>query len=227
VPIESLERDLEAAVDGWDWSKGAHGHSLSLPARSQVHPMGRDHPNNLPFADRLKSCPHFRAIFDSFEAQVVSFRLLRKLPEACYRWHHDRNKGPGVIRFQIPIRTNGDSRLIVTDYREFADVKGLGSVRPARDETFDSLEAFKQANVGHYKEHVLQPGRLYYFDTSRLHNLVNRGSTARITLAIDVLANAALEQRYPEIGEEIRGVVRQASRKRQAENTSETRNESK
>jgi len=202
LPLESLERDLETAVDGWDWSRGAHGHSLSLPSSSQVHPLGRDHSNNLPFADILDRCPGFRSIFDGFQSAVVSFRLLRKLPAASYRWHHDRNKGPGVVRFQIPIRTNTDTRLIVTDYSDFSEVKGLGNVRPARDETFDTLEIFKRTNTGHYREYELQPGRLYYFNTSRVHNLINRGDTARITLSIDVVANADLERRYPGIAEE-------------------------
>jgi hypothetical protein len=204
VALDRLERDLEAAVAGWDWSKGAHGHSLSLPSREQVHPLGRDHPNNLPFADRLDHCPCFRTIFDAFGAGIVSFRLLRKLPAASYRWHHDRNKGPGVVRFQIPIRTNSDTRLIVTDYTEFTDVAGLGPVRPKRDETFDTLDVFKQANAGHYREYELRPGRLYYFNTGRIHNLVNRGDKERITLSIDVVADADLLRRYPEIDEELR-----------------------
>ncbi len=44
---------------------------------------------------------------------------------------------------------------------------------------------------------------LYYFDTTRVHTLVNPGPGERITLSFDLIANDWLRARFPDIREEI------------------------
>jgi hypothetical protein len=200
-PVERLLNDLAIATSGWDWSQGAYGHSLSLPAREQIHPAERDHANNIPYADVLDRCPFFREIFDSFECEKASFRLLRRPPLSSYAWHTDQDKGPEVVRFQIPIITNDQSTIVITDYRQYDEFR-FTDQRMSEEEAFEQYPAFKQADQGHFEEHVLEAGRLYYFNTSRFHNLFNRGTTERITLAMDFVVNDWLRRRYPAIEEE-------------------------
>jgi len=199
--VDRLTADLTRAIEGWDWSKGAYGHSLSLPARDEIHPEGQDHYNNLPFANVLDKCPYFREIFDGFECEKISFRLLRRPPASCYAWHTDKDKGPSVARFQVPIITNDQSSLIVTDYYEYNEFKSMKE-RLSEEEAFEKYALFKESNRGFFEEHVLQPGVLHYFDTNRFHNLFNLASTERITLAMDFLVNDWLRERYPAIKEE-------------------------
>jgi len=199
--VDQMIAELANATRGWDWSKGAYGHSLSLPSREEIHPAEQDHFNNLPYANALNSCPYFRQIFDGFECEKASFRLLRRPPESCYAWHTDQDKGPSVVRFQVPIITNDQSTIIVTDYRRYEEFKSMKQ-RMSESEAYDHYDEFKEFNRGYFEEHVLQPGMLYYFNTSRFHNLFNRGSTERITLAMDLIVNDWLRRRYPAIEEE-------------------------
>jgi len=199
--VDRLIADLTRATEEWDWSKGAYGHSLSLPSREDIHPAGQDHFNNLPFANVLGNCPYFQQIFDGFECEKVSFRLLRRPPTSSYAWHTDKDKGPSVVRFQVPIITNDQSALIVTDYQEYDEFKSMKE-RLSEREAFETYASFKKSNRGCFEEHVLKPGVLYYFDTRRFHNLFNLASTERITLAMDFLVNDWLRERYPAIEEE-------------------------
>jgi hypothetical protein len=204
--VDRLTADLTRATEGWDWSKGAYGHSLSLPSREETHPEGQDHYNNLPFANVLGNCPYFREIFDGFECEKVSFRLLRRPPMSSYAWHTDKDKGPSVVRFQVPIITNDESALIVTDYHEYSEFKSMKERLSERD-AFERYALFKESNQGFFEEHVLQPGVLYYFDTNRFHNLFNLTSTERITLVMDFFVNDWLRQRYPAIEEECGSII--------------------
>lgn len=52
---------------------------------------------------------------------------------------------------------------------------------------------------------LLEPGRLHYFDTTRVHTLVNPGPSQRITLSFDLVANAWLRERFPAILQELQG----------------------
>ncbi len=199
--VDRLRADLELATSGWDWSKGAYGHSLSLPSREELHPAGRDHFNNLPFANVLGKCHYFRQIFDSFECEKVSFRLLRRPPASAYAWHTDKDKGPEVVRFQVPIITNDQSSLVITKYRDYDEFKSMKE-RLSEREAFDNYALFKKSNQGSFEEHVLKPGVLYYFDTNKFHNLFNLASTERVTLAMDFYVNDWLRERYPAIEDE-------------------------
>jgi hypothetical protein len=199
VPLDGLVEDTRRAVEGWDWSRGAFGHALSLPAYRQLHPYGRYGYGNFPCLGLLGHCPRFRQIFEGLECEKVSFRLLRRGPSSSYSLHTDRRKGPGVVRFQVPIVEDGTAFLVTTDYESKDQVRGLQSDSLSEE----SFEAFARANAGHFRKHHLEAGQLYYFDTTRVHTLVNPGPEERITLAFDLLANDWLLARFPEVRTEI------------------------
>jgi hypothetical protein len=199
VPLDSLVEDMRRATEGWDWSRGAYGHALSLPAYGQLHPYGRYSYENFPCAGLLGRCQAFRRVFEDFECEKVSFRLLRRGPSSSYSLHTDRRKGPGVVRFQIPIISNDAAFLVTTDYESADQARGARSGYLSEE----SFEAFARANAGHFRKHHLEPGRLYHFDTTRVHTLVNPGPGERITLVFDVVANDWLLARFPEVRAEI------------------------
>jgi len=200
VPLAGLREDARRAADGWDWSRGAFGHALSLPARGDLHPSGRYRYHNHPCTGLLDRLPHLRGVFDGLECEKVSFRLLRREPSSAYAWHTDQWKGRGVVRFQIPIVSDADVFLVTTDYDHQRQVRGVGPV--LTPETFD---AFAAANAGHFERHSLEPGLLHYFDTTHVHTLVNPGPGERITLSFDLVANDWLRERFPPIVGELGG----------------------
>ena len=199
VDLDALVRDTRRAVEGWDWSRGAYGHALSLPARRQLHPHGRYRYENYPCRGVLGKCAAFQAVFDALECEKTSFRLLRRGPASAYSWHTDRRKGQGVVRFQIPLVSDDSAFLVTTDYSHAGEIRGERSV-PLDEQSFDR---FARANAGHYRRHLLEPGRLHYFDTSRVHTLVNTGSGERITLSFDLVVNDWVLARFPEIRAEV------------------------
>jgi hypothetical protein len=197
VPLDDLVGETRRAIEGWDWSRGAHGHALSLPDYRQLHPYFRYGYENYPCAAILGRCPLFSRIFEGLECDKVSFRLLRRGPSSAYAWHTDGWKGPGVVRFQIPIVSEDSAFLVTTDYHRQDQVRGPGRLSE------ESFEDFARANAGHFRKHHLKPGRLYYFDTTRVHTLVNPGPGERITLSFDLAANDWLLARFPEVRAEI------------------------
>jgi len=199
VEFDALVRETQHAVEGWDWNRGAYGHALSLPARRQLHPHGRYRYENHPCLGVLGQLPAFREVFDALECEKASFRLLRRAPGSAYSWHIDRGKGQGVVRFQIPLVSDESAFLLTTDYWNVDQVRGPRSV-PLEEESF---ERFARANAGHYRRHQLEPGCLHYFDTSRVHTLVNAGSGDRITLSFDLVVNDWVLGRFPEVRAEV------------------------
>lgn len=199
LPIDALVREARRAVEGWDWNAGAFGHALSLPAYAQLHPYARYSYPNFPCTGRLARCPVFQEIFEGLRCEKVSFRLLRRQPQSAYAWHTDRWKGHGVVRFQIPILSDAAAFLVTTDYVRQDQIARAGFA----DLTDASFAAFAQANSGRCARHQLQPGLLYYFDTTRVHTFVNPGPGERITLSFDLLANDWVCERFPEVHEEI------------------------
>lgn len=197
--LDRLKRDMNTAIRDWDWSRGVYGHALSLPTKKDLHPSGQNHKNNLPYANVLKKCPYFREIFYSFKCGKSSFRLLRRGPQSSYGWHTDEDKGERIIRMQIPIITNNQSYLIVTDYNKHREIKG-----PYK-EFIDkkNLKEFKKYNKGHYKSYRLKPGTLNFFNTNKLHTLINSGETQRITLLMDFVANDWFLNKYPQVKKEL------------------------
>jgi hypothetical protein len=198
VPLAELVRDARRATEGWDWTRGAFGHALSLPSADQLHPYSRYDYGNYPCAGVLDRCPGFRHVFDSFACEKVSFRLLRRGPRSSYGWHTDAWKGAGVARFQIPIVSEESAFLVTTDYDRVEQLRGSTS---NLDE--GSFESFARANAGHFRRHRLEPGSLYYFPTNTVHTLVNPGPGERITLSFDLLANDWLLARFPEVRAEV------------------------
>ncbi len=198
VSLEGLREDAGLAVTGWDWNRGAFGHALSLPAKGDLHPYARHRYHNYPCTGILDRCPHLRAVFDALHCEKVSFRLLRREPASAYAWHTDRWKGPGVVRFQIPIVSDAEAFLVTTDYDHEDHVRGLGRVLTA-----DTFELFAEANAGHFARHYLEPGLLHYFDTTRVHTLVNPGPGERLTLSFDLVANRWLREQFPAIAAEL------------------------
>jgi hypothetical protein len=199
VDFNALVRETLRAVKGWDWSRGAYGHALSLPADRQLHPHGRYRYENYPCLGILGHCPAFQAVFDALECEKASFRLLRRAPRSAYSWHTDRRKGQGVVRFQIPLVSDDSAFLVTTNYWDVDEIGGARSV-PLDEESFAQ---FARENAGHYRRHRLEPGRLHYFDTSRVHTLVNAGSGERITLSFDLVVNDWVLARFPDIRAEV------------------------
>src|SRR6185436_20015242 len=140
IALDDLVRDTRLAVAGWDWSRGAYGHALSLPAYHELHPYGRYTYQNFPCTGLLARCPALRALFESLRCDKVSFRLLRRQPASAYAWHTDQWKGPGVVRFQIPILADATAFLVTTDYAHEREVVG------PRTLTADGFAAFAEAN---------------------------------------------------------------------------------
>ena len=198
VSLDGLREDATRALEGWDWSRGAFGHALSLPATRDLHPYARHRYHNYPCTGLLERCPHLRAVFDALRCDKVSFRLLRREPASAYAWHTDRWKGPGVVRFQIPIVSDAEAFLVTTDYDHEDQVCGVGRVLTA-----DTYARFADANAGHFARHYLEPGRLHYFDTTRVHTLVNPGPGERLTLSFDLVANSWLREQFPVIVAEL------------------------
>jgi hypothetical protein len=195
ISLEHMKRDVGIATDGWDWARGAHGHALSLPARHEVHFYNRYKYTNYPYRDVLDRCSSFREVFDWFQCPKLAFRLLRRGSNSAYSWHADRRKGPGVVRMQIPIVSNDRVFVFITDYTSSDQV--IGPKAELLDEA--SVETLLSRNAGHMERHELEPGVLHYFNTSRVHTVVNHGDSHRITLAMDLLANDWLRERFPEV----------------------------
>lgn len=197
IPLDDLVADMRRAVAGWSWKRGAYGHALSLPAYRELHPHARYAYDNFPCSGLLARCPAFRALFHGLRSDKVSFCLLRRPPASSYAWHADRWKGPGVVRFQIPLLSDPEAFLVTTDYTHEDQIVG-----PARV-TAEYFPTFAAANAGHVRQHHLALGRLHYFDTTRVHTLVNPGPNARVTLSFDLVANDWVRARFPAIRAEI------------------------
>lgn len=197
VPLADLVRDVRRAAEDWDWQRGAYGHALSLPAPEELHPRGRYLYENSPCTGLLDGAPALRALFDALRCEKISFRLLRRAPETSYAWHSDRWKGPGAVRFQIPIVSPPSAFLVVTDYGRVEEIRG------PRVLTEDRFAEFAAANAGRCERHHLEPGWLYSFDATRIHTLLNPGPGERIALCFDLLVNDWVRERFPSVREEV------------------------
>lgn len=200
---EALEADLAAAASGWDWSTGAYGHSLSLPEAFDVDIIGRTHHNNLPFANRLRSrCRYFKRIFDALarRTEVRSFRILRRASSSSYGFHSDRDKGEGVVRFQIPIVSNENVRIITTTSSFVNESESLFFRGQASEAVNRKKSALVRSVLWSELDRMIGAdpnlvtanfpvGRISCFNTSRLHTLVNLGEEDRYALVIDVVVN--------------------------------------
>lgn len=216
--LNKLRQDLATATKGWDWKRGCFGHCLPLTTH-RLSEFGVKHYNNLvdsvdenqkqQASDMLDECPYFHEIFNSFQCEKSSFRILRRPAHSSYTLHKDTDIGDETYRLQIPIESNPDVRLLVStanisedfilpraDYRkiEYWDTDGIGC-----DAVKAWFEEFVQLNDDKVRIYQTPPGKLYYFSTPRnYHNLMNFGKKDRFTLAIDLVANKWLYENYPE-----------------------------
>jgi hypothetical protein len=208
--VARLEQDLDAATANWSWEQGVFGHALSLPAAEQLCQAARHHYNNLPFADRLGDCPYFQFVLDSFQCDVMSFRLLRRPPNSLYGLHTDHDKGPRVVRMQIPIRSPQDAFMVVSTYKDMRELPNTEAVRQLsgsaaisgnRQRLMRWLDDLVEDSDGNINLYQLETGWSYLFNTDNVHTLVNLGSSERVVLAIDCIANDWLLAQYPQIAE--------------------------
>ena len=85
--IERLIKDKDIVESMFSYDDGAYGHCISLPE------SGIEHYNNLPFTGALNHTPYFKEIYDNFETEIMSFRLLRRGPQSSYGLHNDKDIG--------------------------------------------------------------------------------------------------------------------------------------
>ena len=179
--IDKLREDKKFVEDRFKYEDGAFGHCISLPSIYDLKEQHLSHHNNVPLRGVLDYTPYFKEIFDSFETEITSFRLLRRKANSSYGLHHDKDMGLDVKRFQIPIVTNNNSWLCVTDYDEIEE--GW-----TEENSYDMI-SFGKRFEGHYKCYKLQVGLMYHFDVTKIHTMFNDGDTDRVTLLIDAKVN--------------------------------------
>ena len=190
--VATLANDVSTARSISEFDQGPYGNCISLPSERDLPPQFRENHNNVPFADALSQCPGFREIFDCFHAEKAAFRLLRRTPKTAYALHDDRDKGRGIVRFQIPIITNDQAFLLLTDDQvDLTSFESLSEqIRQGSERNTDfDLKRLDELLAGKFELYSLQPGQIYYFDTDKLHTLVNAGDQERIVLSIDVVRN--------------------------------------
>jgi hypothetical protein len=188
--LAALREEVARARARQDFSEGAYGHCISLPAAEDLAAEYRTHHNNVPFSGALADCPTMRTLFDSLQTEKASFRLLRRAPGTAYGLHDDLDKGADILRFQIPILTNPDAFIVAQ--KEGVSLDGLAErvdeIRESGDLHFD-FARFTRAFGRWFDLFSLAPGSMYRFDTDQLHTAINAGDRERIVLGIDIVAN--------------------------------------
>jgi hypothetical protein len=129
-----LARDLQALTET-DWidhflTDRYEGGWNVLPLRGPkgaIHPvmMIATTPGTKDFQDVpvLGSCPAFRAVIDSFDAEVRGVRLLRLTPGSVIKEHtdHEYTGDDGTLRIHIPVVTNPDVVFLLNGTRIVMD----------------------------------------------------------------------------------------------------------
>ena len=146
VDLDALVRDARRAVDGWDWGRGAYGHALSLPASPPASSLRALPLRELSLPRDPRAAPRFQRGLRSSRVREVLLRLLRRGPGSAYTWHTDSHKGQGIVRFQIPLLTDGSD--LPVDHR--LPGGGRGSEAPVVPVDDESFERFSHANSGHF-----------------------------------------------------------------------------
>jgi len=184
--VKRLVEEKEYIESRLKYEDGAFGHCISLPNIFQISKTHTEHHNNLPYGNILNSCSYLKEIFDSFESEITSFRLLRRKSKTSYGLHHDKDMGKEIVRFQIPIVQPKNSWLCITDVDDIEE--------EWTDENTYSMLEFGTRFENHYKCYHLPIGYMHHFDTSKIHTLFNDGDIDRVTLLIDVKLNSWVEQ---------------------------------
>jgi|TARA_R100000482_G_scaffold122906_1_gene71626 hypothetical protein len=174
-----LKNDLFMAETYGKYEDGAFGHAISLPE------SGNDHYNNLPYTGIISKTPYFKEIYDSFETEVTSFRLLRRKAGTSYGIHNDRDMGDDIVRFQIPIKTNNSCWFGVTDCEMEEEYT---------EENSHTLYTFNKKFKPRFKNFRMAPAHIHTFNVRLNHSMFNEGDTDRITLSIDCKKNKWLDE---------------------------------
>ena len=169
-----LKNDLFMAETYGKYEDGAFGHCISLPED------GNDHYNNLPYTGIISKTPYFKEIYDSFETEVTSFRLMRRKAGTSYGIHNDRDMGDDIVRFQIPIKTNDHCWFAITD-EELEE--------EWTEENSYTLYKFNKRFKPRFKNFRMIPAHIHTFNVKLNHTMFNDGDTDRITLLIDLKKN--------------------------------------
>ena len=167
--IEKLQVDKKFVEERFKYEDGAFGHCISLASIYDLKEPYKSHHNNVPLRGVLGDTPYFKEIFDSFETEITSFRLLRRKADSSYGLHEDKDMGDDIKRFQIPIVTNSDCWLCVTLYDKISE--------GWTEENSYTMEDFGRRFKGRYDSYQLQPGVMHHFDTTKIHTLFNEGDT--------------------------------------------------
>jgi hypothetical protein len=190
--LQGMTNEARIARSVLDFDRGPYGNCISLPRPDQVSEEFREHRNNIPFSGALDQCPYLQSIFHSFQAPKASFRLLRRGPKAAYSFHDDVDKGPQVVRFQIPFVTSEQAFLLIAndslDIGRF-DTNGSGFVGDGNGDIWFDMRSLQQAAAGAVELFYLDAGYLHFFDTNQIHTLINAACEERITLSIDLIIN--------------------------------------
>lgn len=174
-----LKNDLFMAETYGKYEDGAFGHAISLPE------SGNDHYNNLPYTGIISKTPYFKEIYDSFETEVTSFRLLRRKAGTSYGIHNDRDMGDDIVRFQIPIKTNESCWFGVTDCEMEEEYT---------EENSHTLYTFNKKFKPRFKNFRMAPAHIHTFNVRLNHSMFNEGDEDRVTLSIDCKKNKWLDE---------------------------------
>jgi hypothetical protein len=79
----------------------------------------------------LGSCPYFRELLDSFQAEIRGARLLRLTPGSMLHEHtdHENTADDGVLRLHIPVVTNPDVFFLLNGTRVVMEVGSAWHLR--------------------------------------------------------------------------------------------------
>jgi hypothetical protein len=194
--LPALEVDVAEVRRILEFGAGTYEHSISIPDEDQIHADHRNHRNNVPFANALKYCPYLSELFHGFQADKCSFRLLRRQAGTAYSLHDDRDAGSNIVRMQLPVITNRNALLLVQkDQVETARIAHrVGEIINNPGPIIFDYQRLRESFDDWFHFFYLEPGRFHFIDTNRVHTLINAGHTDRITLAIDLIRNAWLDQ---------------------------------
>jgi len=194
--IAALEHDAAVAEAMQPFESGAYGHCISLPRATDLAATYRTHHNNIPFSGALDRCPAFRQVFSTFKTGIASFRLLRRVAHSAYGLHDDRDKGSGLLRLQIPIRTNDRSYIAVLKNGVELEplARQLAGFSHRQDNLLFDFQRFCDTFGDRFDLFAFAPGHIHYFDTDTIRTAINAGKQDRVVLAIDLVRNAWLDQ---------------------------------
>jgi len=175
-----LENDLITAETHGKYEDGAFGHCISLPSVNNFNGIYKTAYQNEPCTDILSKTPYFQEIYNSFETEVTSFRLMRRKAGTSYGIHNDKDMGDDIVRFQIPIKTNNHCWFAITD-EELEE--------EWTEENSYTLYTFNKRFKPRFKNFRMIPAHIHTFNVRLNHTMFNDGDTDRITLLIDLKKN--------------------------------------